>query len=212
VSRGEREVKNRAISFDAEGRGAINAINGLKMEIDPGEIKRGPIPAGSEIVPPRLMREDVEEEIVQEVTELLTQRIRFRYEKGDTIFYEEKTLKPDRNNIRVELETVYVPVWQIRGGSKIVEVNAFSGEILSMPMDEGVELSVGKPMIIVIGGGPAGRLGAMHLAQGWQGGPACRAAQDRRAVSPRPVHDDLRFKRRGTTHRADQDTEGSRDP
>lgn len=140
VSRGEREVKNRAISFDAEGGGAINAINGLKMEIDPGEIKRGQIPAGSEIVPPRLMREDVEEEIVQEVTELLTQRIRFRYEKGDTIFYEEKTLKPDRNNIRIELETVYVPVWQVRGGSKIVEINAFSGEILSMPMDEGVEL------------------------------------------------------------------------
>lgn len=140
VSRGEREIKNRVISFDAEGRGAINAINGLKMEIDPGEIKRGPIPSDSEIVPPRLMREDVEEEVVQEVTELLTQRVRFRYEKGDTIFYEEKTLKPDRNNIRVELETVYVPVWQVRGGSKIIEVNAFSGEILSMPMDEGVEL------------------------------------------------------------------------
>jgi hypothetical protein len=34
---------------------------------------------------------------------------------------------------------VYVPVWQIRG-KKIVEVNATNGEILSVPMDEGVEI------------------------------------------------------------------------
>ncbi|MDI6866426.1 hypothetical protein [Methanoculleus sp.] len=140
VSSGEREVKGRLVSFDSEGSGAINAINGLKMEINLDDIERDSTPPDSEIVPPRLMREDVEEEILREVTEMLTQRIRFRYEKGDTIFYEEKTLKPDRNSIRIELETIYVPVWQIRGGSKIVEVNAFSGEILSTPMDEGVEL------------------------------------------------------------------------
>ncbi len=140
VSTGEREVKDRLISFDAEGAGAINAINGLKMEIDPGTIERGPVPFGSEIVPARLVREDVEEQLVRDVVDRLTQRVRFRYEKGDAIFYEEKTLKPDRNNIRVDLETVYVPVWQVRGGSKIVEVNGFTGEVLSMPMDEGVEL------------------------------------------------------------------------
>lgn len=140
VSTGEREVKDRLISFDAEGAGAINAINGIKMEIDPDDIERGPVPFGSEIVPARLVREDVEAQLVRDVVDQLTQRVRFRYEKGDAIFYEEKTLRPDRNNIRVDLETVYVPVWQVRGGSKIVEVNGFTGEVLSMPMDEGVEL------------------------------------------------------------------------
>ncbi|MDK2889849.1 MAG: hypothetical protein PWR21_481 [Methanoculleus sp.] len=140
VSTGEREVKDRLISFDAEGVGAVNAINGLKMEIDPDTIERGPVPFGSEIVPARLVREDVEAQLVRDVVDRLTQRVRFRYEKGDAIFYEEKTLKPDRNNIKVDLETVYVPVWQVRGGSKIVEVNGFTGEVLSMPMDEGVEL------------------------------------------------------------------------
>jgi hypothetical protein len=140
VSAGEREIKDRLVSFDAEGAGAINAINGLKMEIDPDDIERGPVPFGSEIVSARLVREDVEEQLVRDVVDRLTQRVRFRYEKGDAIFYEEKTLKPDRSNIKVDLETVYVPVWQVRGGSKIVEVNGFTGEVLSMPMDEGVEL------------------------------------------------------------------------
>lgn len=140
VSTGEREVKDRLVSFDAEGAGAINAINGMKMEIDQGSIERESVPFGSEIVPARLVREDVEGQIVREVIDRLTQRLRFRYEKGDAIFYEEKTLKPDRSNIKVDLEIIYVPVWQVRGGSRIVEVNAFTGEVLSMPMDEGVEL------------------------------------------------------------------------
>lgn len=140
VSTGEREVKDRLISFDAEGTGAINAINGLKMEINPGDIEQGPVPFGSEIVSTRLVREDVEGQLVRDIIDRLTQRVRFRYEKGDAIFYEEKTLKPDRNNIKVDIEAVYVPVWQVRGGSKIVEVNGFTGEVLSMPMDEGVEL------------------------------------------------------------------------
>ena len=140
VSTGEREVKDRLVSFDAEGAGAVNAINGMKMEIDQKSIERGPVPFGSEIVPARLVREDVEGQVVREVIDRLTQRLRFRYEKGDAIFYEEKTLKPDRSNINVDLEIVYVPVWQVRGGSRIVEVNAFTGEVLSMPMDEGVEL------------------------------------------------------------------------
>ena len=112
----------------------------MKMEIDQGSIEREPVPFGSEIVPARLVREDVEGQIVREVIDRLTQRLRFRYEKGDAIFYEEKTLKPDRSNIKVDLEIIYVPVWQVRGGSRIVEVNAFTGEVLSMPMDEGVEL------------------------------------------------------------------------
>lgn len=140
VSTGEREVKDRLVSFDAEGTGAVNAINGLKMEINPDEIERGPVPFGSEIVATRLVREDVEEQLVRDIIDRLTQKVRFRYEKGDAIFYEEKTLKPDRNNIKIDIEAVYVPVWQVRGGSKIVEVNGFTGEILSMPMDEGVEL------------------------------------------------------------------------
>ncbi|MFA7197972.1 MAG: hypothetical protein WC093_01660 [Methanoculleus sp.] len=140
VSTGEREVKDRLISFDAEGAGAINAINGIKMELDPGDVERGTVPFGSDIVPARLVQGDVEEQIVRDVIDRLTQRVRFRYEKGDAIFYEEKTLKPDRSNITVDLETVYVPVWQVRGGSRIVEVNGFTGEVLSMPMDEGVEL------------------------------------------------------------------------
>jgi hypothetical protein len=74
-----------------------------------------------------------------ELIEKLTQRVRIKQEKGDAIFYEEKVLKPDRKNITIEFQQVFVPVWQIRG-KKIAEVNAFTGELLTEPMDEGVEV------------------------------------------------------------------------
>jgi hypothetical protein len=44
VSSGEREVKGRLVSFDSEGSGAINAINGLKMEINLDDIERDSTP------------------------------------------------------------------------------------------------------------------------------------------------------------------------
>jgi hypothetical protein len=140
VSSGEREVKDRLICFDAEGTGALNAINNIRTDFDMERIERGPVLFGSEVVQPRVQKDEAEEQLRREVIDQLTQRVRFRYEKGDAIFYEEKILKPERSNIKVDLQMVYVPVWQVRGGSKIVEINAFTGEILSMPMDEGVEL------------------------------------------------------------------------
>ena len=84
-------------------------------------------------------REEAEARVVEAVVARLTQKVRIRQERREAIFYEEKVFRPDRRAIRVELTRVFVPVWQIRGRS-IVEINAFSGETLSTPMDEGVEI------------------------------------------------------------------------
>ena len=84
--------------------------------------------------------------MVAELIERLTQKVRIKQEKGDAIFYEEKILKPDRKNITVDTKQVYIPVWQIRG-KKIVEVNAFTGELLSEPMDEGCRSILKIPSI-----------------------------------------------------------------
>jgi hypothetical protein len=139
TSTGEQIYKDRRIPFDADGWGAINAINGIKIELDGKQVVEDEIPAGAEVADPHIAKEEASERIVSELIERLTQKVRIKQEKGDAIFYEEKVLKPDRKNIKVESKQVYVPVWQIRG-KKIVEVNAFTGELLSEPMDEGVEV------------------------------------------------------------------------
>ncbi len=139
TSSGEQVYKDRRIPFDADGWGAINAINGIKIDLDGKMVEETEIPAGSEVAEPHIRKEEATERVVTELIERLTQKVRIKQEKGDAIFYEEKTLKPDKKNITVDAKQVYIPVWQIRG-KKIVEVNAFTGELLSEPMDEGVEV------------------------------------------------------------------------
>ena len=139
VSNGEQIYKDRRIPFDAEGWGAMNAINGIKIELDQKLVEEKEIPGGAEVADPHMRKDEATERIVSELIDRLTQKVRIKQEKGDAIFYEEKILKPDRKNITVDTQQVYIPVWQIRG-KKIVEINAFTGELLSEPMDEGVEI------------------------------------------------------------------------
>ena len=139
MSSGEQVYQDHHIPFDSEGWGSLNAINGMKVEIDTKAIEKGDIPAESEIVQPRISKDDANTRIFSEIVEQLTQRVRIKQVKGDTIFYEEKVMKPEKKNISIDIDLVHFPVWQIRG-KKIVEVNAFTGEILSEPMDEGVEI------------------------------------------------------------------------
>jgi hypothetical protein len=139
TSSGEQIYKDRRIPFDADGWGAINAINGIKIDLDDKLVEETEIPVGADISDPHIRKDEATERIVNELIDRLTQKVRIKQEKGDAIFYEEKILKPDKKNISVEARQVYIPIWQIRG-KKIVEVNAFTGELLSEPMDEGVEV------------------------------------------------------------------------
>jgi hypothetical protein len=139
TSTGEQVYKDRRIPFDADGWGAINAINGIKIDLDGKQVEENEIPGGAEVCDPHIRKDEATERITSELIDRLTQKVRIKQEKGDAIFYEEKVLKPDRKNITVDAKQVYIPVWQIRG-KKIVEVNAFTGELLSEPMDEGVEV------------------------------------------------------------------------
>jgi hypothetical protein len=139
TSSGEQVYKDRRIPFDADGWSALNAINGIKIDLDGKLVEETEIPGGAEVCNPHIRKDEASERMTNELVDRLTQKVRIKQEKGDAIFYEEKILKPDKKNITIDAKQVYIPVWQIRG-KKIVEVNAFTGELLSEPMDEGVEV------------------------------------------------------------------------
>jgi len=139
ASAGRTTYRDRVISFDDEGTIALNAINGETAIPEEAAVVLAELPPGSEVLEALVSREEAEARVVELVVARLTQKVRIRQERREAIFYEEKVFRPDRRAIRVELTRVFVPVWQIRGRS-IVEINAFSGETLSTPMDEGVEI------------------------------------------------------------------------
>jgi len=92
MSSGEQVYQDHHIPFDSEGWGSLNAINGMKVEIDTKAIEKGDIPAESEIVQPRISKDDANTRIFSEIVEQLTQRVRIKQVKGDTIFYEETVM------------------------------------------------------------------------------------------------------------------------
>ncbi len=139
ASSGRTTYRDKAISFDEEGEIALNAINGETADPEENAVVKAELPGGAEVLEGQITREEAAARVVEYVVGRLTQKVRIRQERREAIFYEEKIFRPDRRAIQVELSRVFVPVWQIRGRS-IVEINAFSGETLSSPMDEGVEI------------------------------------------------------------------------
>ncbi|MCU0632290.1 MAG: hypothetical protein MUC66_04860 [Methanolinea sp.] len=138
-SSGEQVYKEHRVPFDSEGSGGINAINGNSMNADWKAVVEAAVPQGAEIVQSRLTRDEAMEKVVAGVIDGLTQKIRIKQVIGDAISYEERVMKPDKKNIALQMQQVYIPIWQVRG-KKIVEVNANTGEVLAEPMDEGVEI------------------------------------------------------------------------
>ena len=139
-SSGQASYRDHAISFEDRGTVAINAINGtVSVPQEEEAVVQAGIPEGAEVLDALITREEAEARVVESVVARLTQKVRIRQERREAIFYEEKVFRPDRRAVQVGVSRVFVPVWQVRGRS-IVEINAFSGETLSTPMDEGVEI------------------------------------------------------------------------
>lgn len=138
-SSGGTTYKDHAISFDRQGTIAVNAINGELLALDDGTVTCAELPPEAEVLETHISRDAAEAKCIDHVVRELSTKVRIRQERREAIFYEEKVFRPDRKAIRVELTRLFVPVWQVRGRN-IVEINAFSGETLSTPMDEGVEI------------------------------------------------------------------------
>lgn len=139
TSRGSSIFKDQEISFDGSGVGALNAINGSLTEVDPDTVTRRSPPQGSEVVRAQIGKEAADETITGLLIQSMTRRVKARQVKGDAIYYEEKSVAPDRSHIALEIRELFIPVWQIKG-KKIVEINAYTGERLREPMDDGVEV------------------------------------------------------------------------
>jgi hypothetical protein len=138
-SSGQKGYGNQVVTFNAEKKGAINAINGAETGEELGQSEVSPVPISAVVLQPMVKKDEAEEKLRTRVIEELTQKVRIKQAKGDTIFYEERIFKPERKDITIDLELVHVPVWQFRG-KKFVELNAVTGVVLTEPMDTGAEL------------------------------------------------------------------------
>jgi len=138
-STGEKVYNTHIISFEKKKVGTLSAINGLPGDFTADSIDTTPVPASAQILTPKFSKAQAMEQLIADLIDELTKTVRISKREGDTICYEDHECSPERSGILVDLTLVYVPVWQIRG-KRIVEVNAFTGDILEIPMDDGTEV------------------------------------------------------------------------
>ena len=138
---GNANYKNKTVIFDEDGYGWINAINGFETDFGTEALPiKGVIPPDAQVIPPVSTITSMKEKINDLLIKKLTKCVRIKTTIGDAIFAEEREMKPLPENLKIDISKVYVPIWQIRGKSDILEVNAYNGEVLTMPSDEGCEV------------------------------------------------------------------------
>ena len=140
TSMGQASYKGKTVSFDEQGSGWINAINSTEGDFEGVVPEPGEIPQDANIVPPTTSKDEIKAMLLAKLIKKLTRHVRIKTTAGDAIFAEERDFKPAEDDIEIKIQKVYVPVWQVRGKKDIVEVNAYTGEELTVPSDEGCEI------------------------------------------------------------------------
>jgi hypothetical protein len=65
--------------------------------------------------------------------------MRFNNLEGQAVIYEQKNISPRADEVELNMDLVYVPVWEVKGKRNSLEINAYNASILEEPVDEDAE-------------------------------------------------------------------------
>jgi hypothetical protein len=137
----EQRYRSKIIDISGDGSGYINALNGNQEEMSLQNIQKTVVVPNVEydVKMPATTEDEATKELLDGIIEEYTRDLRFDDTKGDAIISEHKRFKPAASDINLNVELVYVPVWEVKGQRNSVEINASSGEVLRNPVDDDVE-------------------------------------------------------------------------
>lgn len=136
----EKEFKSKIINLSSDESGVVNAVNGFIEQWDIGEIlSEIEVPHDYEIKSQTVSRDDVYNMVIKEVISKNTKTVGINSIRGQEIVSENRIIKPEAHEIKVDMELVYIPVWDVKGVSNSVLINATTHQIFSNPVDDDAE-------------------------------------------------------------------------
>ena len=84
-------------------------------------------------------KQQAEKLLLEEIIEENTREMSFNNTEGQAIVYEQRSVKPKAEDIDLEMELIYIPVWEVKGKRNSLEINAYNAEVLEEPVDEDAE-------------------------------------------------------------------------
>ena len=92
-----------------------------------------------EVKRPNIDRKQAQKIIIDIIIEENTREMRFNNMEGQAIVYEVRSLSPRPEEVELDMELVYIPVWEVKGKRNSLEINAYDAKVLEQPMDEDAE-------------------------------------------------------------------------
>lgn len=137
----EKRFRSRVLSIAGEGKGLLNALNKSREETKiEGFSVPTRVPTGQyEVKRPNIEKKQAQKIILDLIIEENTREMRFNNMDGQAIIYEVRSLSPRPEEVELEIELVYIPVWEVKGKRNSLEINAYNAKVLEQPMDEDAE-------------------------------------------------------------------------
>lgn len=137
----EKKFRSRVLSIAGEGKGLLNALNKSREETKiEGFSVPTRVPTGQyEVKRPNIDRKQAQKIILDLIIEENTREMRFNNMDGQAIIYEVRSLSPRPEEVELDIELVYIPVWEVKGKRNSLEINAYNAKVLEQPMDEDAE-------------------------------------------------------------------------
>ena len=135
-----RQHKTKAIHLSSEGSGAINALNREKHEYLQDVCDSISVPCQDyEIKSPTVTKVEAREEILNDAIEGNTKNIASTSTSGGAIITEHRTVRPMAKDIDLDMDLVYLPVWEVKGMKGSIMIDAHDGNAITAPVDDDVE-------------------------------------------------------------------------
>lgn len=137
----KRKFRSKVIDLNAQGDGIINAITAHdSFTRFPKPLEYIEVPVHNyQIKEPHITDKEAIKVARDAIIEKHSQVLKLDEVKGDAIIYESKTVSPLEKDINITIMLVYVPVWEIRGKSNSIDINAYNGHVMDEPVDDDVE-------------------------------------------------------------------------
>lgn len=129
----QKKFKSKAVDLSGSGEGYVNAIKGENSFNKYKEIQDNIlIPTQNyEIKQPVIVKNDALKKASDAIIREHSKEIRINEMIGDTIVFENKMFAPDPEDINIEMELIYIPLWEIKGKREAIEINGYDGHTMA---------------------------------------------------------------------------------
>ncbi|MDL2261624.1 hypothetical protein LJC08_05285 [Methanimicrococcus sp. OttesenSCG-928-J09] len=137
----DRKVGSDHVKMAASGEGLYNAVNGIEDDIELGDIgTQTEIPDIEYVMKqPKMTKEEAQKAILEKLKRQHTQEVKSNDMDAQSIIYQNKVFRPQEKDFEIKVSQVFASIWEVQGKKAALEINAYNGQPLTNPADDGAE-------------------------------------------------------------------------